>query len=614
VKSPLRYLQPFLSQEPVPLLIRETAVSQWRLLFLNVTSTLLEAVTEGGTLAVVFLAVQLLSEPNGLPNQWINKLPLSLFPEIAKFLNDLPPQALVLGLLLLAVLIQTLQALAKFFNKLSVGYFAARCRAKITARIHSEVLSWSFPCASRYKVGDLADHANAGPEAIRVQIEQSNGLVVSCVLCLTYLGVLIGISPWLLFAVTIIGTVIVLIQKKLLPRIRNGSRHIVDLQISVFAQITENFQILRLLHSTGQLDAADHSLSNKMITLEEGLRRQATLMSIIEPLISLLPILAISSVCALSILLLDGRGGGVLPSLVTFVLALQRLTQRLSTLAVIGNYLAQNSGRLGRLNQILSHGDKQFRRIDGYLIKSLEREIRFESVALQYPTSSQQALVDVSFTLSKGKTLALVGPSGAGKSSIADLLSCLYDATSGEIFVDNLPLSRVNVASWQNRIGVVSQDIQLFNASIAENVAFGVESATDLMIEDACKAAAAHSFITSLPNGYRTIVGERGYRLSGGQRQRLAMARAVLKNPDLLILDEATSALDSQTEQAIQHAVDALRESRAILVIAHRLATVVNASEIIVMGGGSVVERGTHSSLLQANGYYKKLWELQSEA
>ena len=204
------------------------------------------------------------------------------------------------------------------------------------------------------------------------------------------------------------------------------------------------------------------------------------------------------------------------------------------------------------------------------MLQSLQCEVRFESVSLQYPSSSQHALVDVSFTLSKGKTLALVGPSGAGKSSIADLLTCLYDATSGQIFVDNRPLPQVNIASWQNRIGVVSQDIQLFNASIAENVAFGVESATDLMIEDACKTAAAHSFITSLPNGYRTIVGERGYRLSGGQRQRLAMARAVLRNPDLLILDEATSALDSQTEQVIQHAVDALRERREIIVIVNR--------------------------------------------
>jgi ATP-binding cassette, subfamily B, bacterial MsbA len=612
VKNLLRYLKPFLSQEPVALLIRDTALTQWRLLSLNVVSTLLEAITEGGTLAVVFLAVKILSAPTVVQQQWADKPPLSHFPALATWFNNLPPQGIVLGLLLLAVLIQALQALAKFLNKVSIGYFAACCRARITARIHSEVLSWSFPCASRYKVGDLADQANQGPEAIRVQIEQSNGLGVSSVLILTYLGVLISISPWLLLAVLIVSGVIIFLQKRLLPRIRGGSRDVVDLQISIFAQITENFQILRLLHSTGQLDAADQRLRDQMGGLEKSLRRQAMLMGIIEPLISLLPILAIASISALSILLLDSRGGGVLPSLITFVLALQRLTQRMSAIAVIGNYLAQNSGRLDRLNQLLSSNDKQFRRKGGHFIASLKHEISFESVGLQYSSDLKPALSNISFTLSKGKTIALVGPSGAGKSSIADLISGLYEATSGRILIDNIPMHQTDIASWQSRIGVVSQDIQLFNATIAENVAFGSEYASSRAIREACRAASAHSFIESLPNGYDTKVGERGYRLSGGQRQRLAMARALLKDPDLLILDEATSALDSQTEKAIQHAIDNLRDGRLILVIAHRLATVVNASEILVMSGGSIIERGTHEQLLQVNGSYSNLWQLQT--
>lgn len=612
VKLAKKYLSPFTSSEPVALLIRETARKQWRLLFVNVASTLLEATTEGGTLGIVFLAVEALSAPQGSPYNWNNNHLVSWFPDLGAWLNSLPSKGVVLGLLLLAVLMQALQSLARFLNKVSVGYFAARCRTIVTARIHSHVLSLSFACASRYKVGDLADHANQGPEAIRVQIEQSNALLVGLVLSVIYLGVLVGISPWLLLAVLLVGGLITLIQKRLLPRIRAGSRDVVDAQISIFAKITENFQALRLLHGSGQLDEADQRLTKQMTHLERSLRAQARRMAVIEPLTSFLPILAIALIGALSILAFGNRSSGILPSLVTFILALQRLTFRLGSVAGISNTLAQNSGRLARLNDILGARNKEFRRVGGAPFVSLGDSICFENVCLQYSNELAPALSKVSFNLSKGKTLALVGPSGAGKSSVADLLCCLYSPTSGRIMIDNVPLEDLDISTWQKRIGIVSQDTQLFNATIAENVAFGSESVSQHLIEEACKAAAAHSFIKELPDGYQTIVGERGYKLSGGQRQRLSLARAILRDPDVLILDEATSALDSQTELAVQTAIDRLRDNRAILVIAHRLSTIVNASEIIVMMNGSPVERGTHSELLDINSYYAKLWRFQA--
>jgi ATP-binding cassette subfamily B protein/subfamily B ATP-binding cassette protein MsbA len=209
--------------------------------------------------------------------------------------------------------------------------------------------------------------------------------------------------------------------------------------------------------------------------------------------------------------------------------------------------------------------------------------------------------------------LALVGPSGAGKSSIADLLTGLYTPSAGHILIDGTPLETFDLSSWQQRLGVVSQDTFLFNATIAENIAFGTPGATTSQIEAACQAAQAAAFIENLPRSYDTMIGERGYRLSGGQRQRLSLARAILRDPELLILDEATSALDSQSERLVQQAIERFESDHTVLVIAHRLSTIVKADQILVLEGGGVVQRGNHSSLIAEEGLYQSLWKQQAE-
>jgi ATP-binding cassette subfamily B protein/subfamily B ATP-binding cassette protein MsbA len=379
----------------------------------------------------------------------------------------------------------------------------------------------------------------------------------------------------------------------MLPKITAGSRAVNEAQVAISSRITEDFQGLRLLHSSGQLDAADQRLRSSMGKLEGHLRAQARRLAVVGPFSSFLPILAIALIAALSLLLLGGRSTGVLPSLVTFVLALQRLNVRITGLAGALNLLADNSARIERLNQILSTEDKQFRCLGGIPFLELQRDIRFEGVDLQY---------------------ALVGSSGAGKSSIADLLTGLYFPSAGQIWIDGLPLDQLDLASWQQRLGVVSQDTFLFNATIAENIAFGTPGATRAEIETAFQAAQAAGFIKSLPQGYDTLVGERGYRLSGGQRQRLSLARAILRNPELLILDEATSALDSQSERLVQEAIERFEQNHTMLVIAHRLSTIVRADQILVLEGGRVVQRGRHSSLLSEEGLYQHLWQQQSQA
>jgi subfamily B ATP-binding cassette protein MsbA len=266
-----------------------------------------------------------------------------------------------------------------------------------------------------------------------------------------------------------------------------------------------------------------------------------------------------------------------------------------------------------RLNEILSRQNKQFRRQGGVPFRGLQQQVCFQQVSLRYAPELQPALQEISFSLPRGQMLALVGPSGAGKSSIADLLTGLYAPTGGHILIDGTPLDQLDLASWQQRLGVVSQDTFLFNATIAENISFGTPGATPAQIVAACQAAQAAGFIESLPQGYDTLIGERGYRLSGGQRQRLSLARAILRDPELLILDEATSALDSQSERLVQEAIERFERNHTVLVIAHRLSTIVRADQILVLEGGRVVQRGSHASLLAEVGTYSALWQQQSQ-
>ena len=606
-------LESIRSQEPTALLLRQTARQQWRLIGINLSSSLVGAASEGGTLGLVFLAVKVLSAPSIAPFNWATFPVFNWWPSLAVWLNGLPSTSLFLLLLVLAVLMQALQSFTKFLNGVSTSYFAARCRALVTARIHSQVLALSFPCASSFRVGDLTDHAFWGPEAIRNQIEQLSNMFAVILLSITYLVVLTTISPWLLLAVALIGSSITILQKRLLPRIRAGANNVTNAQVAISSRITEDFQGLRLLHSSGELDTADQLLRAKMSNLEFHMRCQGRRMAIISPFSSFLPILAVALLAVFSVYLLGGRSTGILPSLVTFVFALQKLNGCISMLAGNLNQIAENSGRLQRLGAILSPEDKQFRRQGGTPFRELNQSIRFEAVGLQYLPESSAALSEITFTLPKGQMLALVGPSGSGKSSIADLLTGLYAPTEGRILIDDIPLDKLDLLSWQKRLGVVSQDTFLFNASIADNIAFGTPGASSAQIQSACVAAQADGFIESLPNSYDTLVGERGYRLSGGQRQRLSLARAILRKPELLILDEATSALDSQSELLVQEAIERFETNHTVLVIAHRLSTIVRAHQILVLDGGRIVQRGTDTTLMAEPGMYRTLREMQNQ-
>jgi len=264
-----------------------------------------------------------------------------------------------------------------------------------------------------------------------------------------------------------------------------------------------------------------------------------------------------------------------------------------------------------RIFELLDHQPSVKQSPSAMELPSFARDITYDNVTFQYPTQERPALNSVHLTVRTGEIVALVGSSGSGKSSLALLLPRFYDPTSGRILIDDHDIRNVTFASLRHQIGLVTQEVLLFNETIRYNIAYGRPGASAADIEAAAEAANAHKFITRLPQGYDTVIGERGVRLSGGERQRLSIARAVLKNPPILLLDEATSALDAESERLVQEALERLMEHRTAIVIAHRLSTVRKANRIIVLDHGRIIEEGDHATLLLKQGTYFKLHNLQ---
>ena len=607
-------LRPFRDQRPVSRLIRETARKEGRLIVLNICCSLLNAAIEGLTLGLMFMAVKVLSKPEAGTLGIANDQFIRWFPELARWLNQISAFQAFSLLIGSAVVLKLLQGLVLYIGSISMGYFANRVSRKLTSLLHSQILGYTFSCASRYRIGELQYINGAGPTSIISEITTYNGLFVTILMLLTYLVVLVKLSPWLLIAAVALGATSSLIQRTILPRVTARAHLSTTLGKELTSRMTENIQGLRLLHASGFLDEAASEVDRQTHLLEHNARGQTRLNSVNAPVTVVLPMIMIAVIAWLSLVVFGQKTSGVLPSLVTFVVALQRLNGSIGAISDSQVRFKGNSANLKLLNEFLVDSDKEYRRRDGTVYTGFSKELVFDHVGLTYGANDNPALTDINLRLPCGHTSALVGRSGAGKSSIADLLAGLYEPTEGSILIDGTDFQSFNLSSWQKRIGVVSQDTFLFNATIAANISFGCPDASLADVVVAAEQAQASGFIEKLPDGYNTMVGERGYRLSGGQRQRISLARAILRNPDLLILDEATSALDTESERLVQEAIDRFDRKHTILVIAHRLSTIVNADRIYVLDQGRIVEQGNHHELLGKGGRYALLWQQQIRA
>ena len=590
---------------PAYRLILATATRNWSLLAINLLTNLLGALLEGSTLGVIYLAISLLSESSQAQqqSQLLEKLTSAL---------PLSNGQMFLGLLGIAVLLQTLLALSNYANKVSAAYLSARAQPQVTGRVFEQIMSFSFACASHYKVGDLVMYANSAAGTVNKQIQFLNGLIVSLSFSIVYSIILVSLSPLLALVAVVLAVVIIFVQRKLIPHLRAVARQLNSAQVESAKRITENIQALRLLHTFGTQRGANEEVNSLLQEVQTQLEQRARVLYIPEPIFDILPILSLAVLAALAYGISDSPET-ILPILVTFLLSLQRLSIRVRGVAGAFTQMVDNSAQIQRLNSILETSDKQFALVGGEAFESLETDICFKEVSLSYTKDESFALQNLTFKIPRNHVTAFVGQSGAGKSSIVDLLIGLYQPSLGQITVNGKRLQHYNQSTWRQHIGVVSQDSFIFNSSILDNLRYGAPEATFEEVVTAAKAAQAHQFILDLPDAYETIVGERGYRLSGGQRQRLALARAILKQPEILILDEATSALDSESEKLIQQALAEFQRDRTVIVIAHRLSTITEADQILVFEEGRLIEKGNHRTLMQTQGRYAHYWSLQTQ-
>lgn len=295
-----------------------------------------------------------------------------------------------------------------------------------------------------------------------------------------------------------------------------------------------------------------------------------------------------------------------------FLFAIFQLMPPIKELSSVNNRIQESSAAGDRIFEILDTKPNIIDHEHSVELQKFEKNIVFDKVFFQYDDAIEPVLQNISFTVEKGEILALVGPSGGGKSTLVDLIPRFYDPTSGNIFIDGINIKDIKIHSLRKLMGIVTQETFLFNESIRNNIAYGLDNCPLEKIIEAAKTANAHNFILKTPDGYNTVIGERGVKLSGGQRQRLSIARAILKNPDIMIFDEATSALDNESEILVQEAIERMMINRTTFVIAHRLSTIRNATRILVLDKGRIIQMGKHEDLIEdENGLYRRFYEMQ---
>ncbi len=427
----------------------------------------------------------------------------------------------------------------------------------------------------------------------------------------TTLFILASISLRLTLLSLVVVPPLVLALRTITRRIRRHSRARADERGELAALATERLAGIRLVRTSDAAPAEEELFSEAVERYRKRVVRTGRFSALTSPMSeTVAAILVMIVVYAGTNPAILGLSAPLAPEvIIVFLLATLRLT---SPIKAISQFPANWAQGMASVEKVFSLLDEPLLETDDGPDRpaTFQRELVYDHVSFEYE-SGARVLHDISFRVAPGRVVALVGPSGAGKSTLVDLLPRLREPTEGRILLDGVPLPELDRSSLRRLLGVVSQDTVLFHESIHANIAYGVPGATRADVERAAEAANAHEFVARLPDGYDTILGERGMRISGGQRQRIAIARALLRNAPILILDEATSALDTQSERLVQEAIERLMANRTVLVIAHRLATVRQADEILVLDDGRIVQRGSHTDLLAAGGLYRRLYELQ---
>ena len=480
--------------------------------------------------------------------------------------------------------------------------------------LHKKVISLPLPFFTEKRKGDITARMTSDLVEIEWSIMSSLEMIFKDPLnIIIYLATLIFISPQLttfvILLLPVTGIIIGVIGRSLKKSSDRGQNKMGDL-LSIIDENVSGLRIIKGFNAEEHINKNFEKESADYKGIMTKLLRKKDLSSPMSEFLSTIVMVIVMWFGGQ--LVLNADGGLNAQEFIGYILIFSQIIPPAKSLTTSYYLIQKGSASAQRVYEILDAENEIVDVENPKQIKLLNNQIEFKDLSFSY--EKQEVLKNINFNIGKGKMIALVGQSGSGKSTLADLLARFYDINQGEILIDKNNIKEIALHDLRALMGIVSQESILFNDTIFNNIRLGNTRASEQEVMEAAKIANAHDFILETENGYQTNIGDRGNKLSGGQKQRLSIARAILKNPEILILDEATSALDTESERLVQDALDKLMHSRTSLVIAHRLSTIQNADEILVLDKGCIIERGTHQELIAQNGHYKKLSDLQSFA
>ena len=516
---------------------------------------------------------------------------------------------LVLGLFL--AVMTFLKTGAYFFSSATVIPIRTGIVRDIRNQLYQKITSLPLGFFSEERKGDIIARMSGDVQEIENSIMSSlDMLFKNPILIIAYFATLLFIS-WQLTLFTLLFVPIMgWIMGKVGRKLKRKSKEAQALWSDTMSQVEETLGGLRIIKAF----CAEEKMNRRFDKINSGYRNQIlrvnTRQQMAHPMseflgtVMIIIVLWFGGILVLNQQVLSG------PTFIYYLVILYSIINPLKDFSKAGYNIPKGLASMERVDKILLAENDIKEKETPEHISSFNHTIEFRHVSFRY--GEQWVLRDINLTIEKGKTVALVGQSGGGKSTLVDLIPRYYDVQEGEVLIDGINVKDLDIHDLRQLIGNVNQEAILFNDTFFNNISFGVDNATPEQVEEAARIANADEFIKASENGYNTNIGDRGGRLSGGQRQRVSIARAILKNPPILILDEATSALDTESERLVQDALERLMKTRTTVAIAHRLSTIKNADEICVLHEGHIVERGTHEELINRDGYYKKLHDMQS--
>ena len=524
---------------------------------------------------------------------------------------DIGPTTTLLVLGLFLATMTFLKTGAYFLSSATVIPIRTGIVRDIRNQLYRKITSLPIGFFSEERKGDIIARMSGDVQEIENSIMSSlDMLFKNPILIIAYFATLLCIS-WQLTLFTILFVPVMgWIMGKVGRKLKRKSKEAQALWSDTMSQVEETLGGLRIIKAfcaeekmNRRFDNTNSSYRNQILKVNTR-QQMAHPMSEFLGTVMIIIVLWFGGILVLNQQVLSG------PTFIYYLVILYSIINPLKDFSKAGYNIPKGLASMERVDKILLAESDIKEKENPQHISSFDHTIEFRHVSFRY--GEQWVLRDINLTIEKGKTIALVGQSGGGKSTMVDLIPRYYDVQEGEVLIDGINVKDLDIHDLRQLIGNVNQEAILFNDTFFNNISFGVDNATQQQVEEAARIANADEFIKASENGYDTNIGDRGGRLSGGQRQRVSIARAILKNPPILILDEATSALDTESERLVQDALERLMKTRTTVAIAHRLSTIKNADEICVLHEGQIVERGTHDELISKDGYYKKLHDMQS--